>query len=152
MVSAPPGTALPVTLADPGLESDVLATLAEVEAMLYASLASTDPLVGEAARHLVDAGGKRFRPLLVLLAAEVIAPGMDTVGVFSPGSDSHIRTTTRRYGKASTMLLITPITTSQVCPPPMAAANTANLLVKPLVNGMPAKASMRKANAAATTG
>jgi heptaprenyl diphosphate synthase len=60
-----------VTLADPGLESDVLATLAEVEAMLYASLASADPLVGEAARHLVDAGGKRFRPLLVALAAHL---------------------------------------------------------------------------------
>jgi hypothetical protein len=69
-------------------------------------------------------------------AAEVIAPGMDTVGVASPGSDSHI-TTTRRYGKARIMLLITPMTTSQVCPPPMAAANTANLLVKPLVSGMP---------------
>jgi len=71
VVSAPPGTALPVTLADPGLESDVLATLSEVEAMLYAALASADPLVGEAARHLVDAGGKRFRPLLVALAAHL---------------------------------------------------------------------------------
>src|SRR5690242_6101764 len=39
--------------------------------MLYAALASADPLVGEAARHLVDAGGKRFRPLLVALAAHL---------------------------------------------------------------------------------
>ena len=29
-----------------------------------------DPFVTEAARHLVDAGGKRFRPLLVALAAQ----------------------------------------------------------------------------------
>jgi heptaprenyl diphosphate synthase len=56
------------------LESAVLATLAEVEALLYAALASEDPLVGEAARHLVDAGGKRFRPLLVSLAAQLGDP------------------------------------------------------------------------------
>jgi heptaprenyl diphosphate synthase len=56
------------------LESAVLATLAEVEALLYAALASEDPLVGEAARHLVDAGGKRFRPLLVSLAAHLGDP------------------------------------------------------------------------------
>jgi heptaprenyl diphosphate synthase len=69
VVGAPPGTAVHVTLGDPGLESAVLATLAEVEARLHAALASGDPLVSEAARHLVDAGGKRFRPLLVALAA-----------------------------------------------------------------------------------
>jgi Geranylgeranyl pyrophosphate synthase len=74
VVSAPPGTAVHVTLADPGLESAVLASLAEVEARLHATLASEDPLVGEAARHLVDAGGKRFRPLLVALAAQLGDP------------------------------------------------------------------------------
>jgi heptaprenyl diphosphate synthase len=71
VVSAPPGTAVPVTLADPALETAVLGTLAEVEASIYAALVSADPLVGEAARHLVDAGGKRFRPLLVALAAHL---------------------------------------------------------------------------------
>jgi heptaprenyl diphosphate synthase len=71
VVSAPPGTAVPVALADPALETAVLGTLAEVEASIYAALASADPLVGEAARHLVDAGGKRFRPLLVALAAHL---------------------------------------------------------------------------------
>ena len=34
------------------------------------SVKSDDPFVTETARHLVDAGGKRFRPLLVLLAAQ----------------------------------------------------------------------------------
>jgi heptaprenyl diphosphate synthase len=71
VVSAPPGTAVPVALADPALETAVLGTLAEVEASIYAALATADPLVGEAARHLVDAGGKRFRPLLVALAAHL---------------------------------------------------------------------------------
>ena len=33
-------------------------------------MASADPLVTEAARHLVEAGGKRFRPLLVALGAQ----------------------------------------------------------------------------------
>ena len=34
-------------------------------------MTSDDPLVAEAARHLVDAGGKRFRPLLAAVAAEI---------------------------------------------------------------------------------
>jgi heptaprenyl diphosphate synthase len=63
-----------VILADPGLESAVLSSLAEVEARLHAALDSADPLVREAARHLLDAGGKRFRPLLVALAAQLGDP------------------------------------------------------------------------------
>ena len=51
----------------------------------------------------------------IISAAEVSAPGMETLGVVSPGSDSHIITTTRRYGKARTMLVTTPAMTSQVC-------------------------------------
>ncbi|WKN50600.1 polyprenyl synthetase family protein [Nocardioides sp. Arc9.136] len=44
--------------------------MAEVEEALYAHVRSRYPYVTEAASHLLDAGGKRFRPLLVLLAAE----------------------------------------------------------------------------------
>ena len=55
---------------DPVVDASVTATLAAVEEALRANVASADPLVAEAARHLADAGGKRFRPLLVLLAAE----------------------------------------------------------------------------------
>jgi len=61
--------ALPVT--DPGLESRLRGRMAEVEARLDAAVESEAPFVTETTRHLLRAGGKRFRPLLVLLAAEV---------------------------------------------------------------------------------
>jgi heptaprenyl diphosphate synthase len=64
----PPGLALPVT--DPDLEVRLRARLDEVEKALYGHVQSRFPFVTEAALHLMDAGGKRFRPLLVLLAAE----------------------------------------------------------------------------------
>jgi heptaprenyl diphosphate synthase len=54
---------------DPQLETAVLDGLERVEAALHAALASEFPLVAQAARHLVDAGGKRFRPVLTLLAS-----------------------------------------------------------------------------------
>jgi geranylgeranyl pyrophosphate synthase len=55
---------------DRAVDESVSATLAAVEDALRANVASADPLVAEAARHLVDAGGKRFRPLLVALGAQ----------------------------------------------------------------------------------
>ncbi|MFC4148912.1 polyprenyl synthetase family protein [Micromonospora mangrovi] len=57
-------------LADPRVEASVLSLLDSVEGELRANVASADPLVSEAARHLVEAGGKRFRPLLVALGAQ----------------------------------------------------------------------------------
>ncbi|MBQ1072593.1 polyprenyl synthetase family protein [Micromonospora sp. C31] len=62
--------ALGLYLADPRVEASVLGLLESVEAELRASVASADPFVTEAARHLVEAGGKRFRPLLVALGAQ----------------------------------------------------------------------------------
>ncbi len=62
------GLALPVT--DPDLEARLRSRLTEVEKALYGHVQSRYPYVTEAASHLLDAGGKRFRPLLVLLAAE----------------------------------------------------------------------------------
>ncbi len=55
--------------ADPALERAVRSGLDRVEAALRDAVASDFPLVAEAARHLVEAGGKRFRPVLTLLAS-----------------------------------------------------------------------------------
>ena len=60
--------ALPVLDAD--LEARLRARMEEVEERLELEITSEATFVTEAARHLMHAGGKRFRPLLVLLAAE----------------------------------------------------------------------------------
>ncbi|MCH9719784.1 MAG: polyprenyl synthetase family protein [Actinomycetia bacterium] len=77
------GFATTVTLgfnvADDQLESRLLEGLASVEARLDDAVKSSDDFVTGASQHLVRAGGKRFRPLLVLLAAEYgdpAAPGV----------------------------------------------------------------------------
>ena len=44
--------------------------LAEVEERLLEAATSDDPYLTKIAQHLLLAGGKRFRPLLALLAAE----------------------------------------------------------------------------------
>ena len=54
---------------DPVLEGSVRSGLDAVEAMLRESVKSNYPFVTETSRYLVDAGGKRFRPLLVLLSS-----------------------------------------------------------------------------------
>ncbi len=60
--------ALPVL--DDELEARLRAQLVLVEERLEREIRSEAPFVTEAARHLMHAGGKRFRPALVLLAAE----------------------------------------------------------------------------------
>jgi len=62
------GLALPVT--DPDLADRLRQRLEVVEKALHGHVQSDSGFVTEAASHLLDAGGKRFRPLLVLLAAE----------------------------------------------------------------------------------
>ena len=62
------GLAMPVT--DPALADRLRARMAEVEVALAGHVQSRTGFVTEAASHLMEAGGKRFRPLLVLLAAE----------------------------------------------------------------------------------
>ena len=59
---------------DPAVDESVSCTLAVVEDALRGNVASADPLVAEAARHLMDAGGKRFRPLIVALGARFGEP------------------------------------------------------------------------------
>jgi heptaprenyl diphosphate synthase len=60
--------ALPVV--DAALEQRLVERLARVEELLVAHCQSRTPYVSRAATHLMTAGGRRFRPLLVLLAAE----------------------------------------------------------------------------------
>jgi heptaprenyl diphosphate synthase len=55
---------------DPVFEEHITTELEAVESSLLESTRSEYPFVSETSRHLVVAGGKRFRPLLVLLAAE----------------------------------------------------------------------------------
>ncbi len=61
---------LGLPLPDPGLETSLSSGLARVEDGLREAVASDDAFVANASRYLVDAGGKRFRPLLVLLASQ----------------------------------------------------------------------------------
>lgn len=64
------GTSLAgLAFTDPVLESSVRIGLDRVEDLLRASVRSEYPFVTETSGHLVAAGGKRFRPLLALLAA-----------------------------------------------------------------------------------
>jgi heptaprenyl diphosphate synthase len=65
----PAELALPIV--DDALAERLRDRMALVEEALYAHASSRAPYVTEAARHLLAAGGKRFRPLLVLLTAEV---------------------------------------------------------------------------------
>jgi heptaprenyl diphosphate synthase len=64
---------------DDTLAADVQERLTAVEDMLRTAVRSDHSLLTDASRHLAEAGGKRFRPMLVLLAAQfgdVDAPGV----------------------------------------------------------------------------
>ena len=61
------------------LEAELVTRLAEVEDLLRTEIKSDYELADITARHLVEAGGKRFRPLMVLLAAQFGNP--DAPGV-----------------------------------------------------------------------
>lgn len=60
---------------DEVIAASLRAGLERVETMLQAASRSDDLLLDEAAAHLAAAGGKRFRPLLVLLASQFGTPG-----------------------------------------------------------------------------
>ena len=71
--------ALAMPIVDPDLEARLRTRMDEVEKALLDHVQSEASFVTQAARHLMDAGGKRFRPLLVLLAAETGDPSRDGV-------------------------------------------------------------------------
>ena len=67
--------ATPPVLGVPGATAELTARLqdglARVDALLHEVVEHDDPFIARASAHLIEAGGKRFRPLLTLLAAEL---------------------------------------------------------------------------------
>ena len=61
--------AVPVELTDAALAAEVVEGLALVETQLADATRSEEALLAEASAHLLEAGGKRFRATLVLLAS-----------------------------------------------------------------------------------
>ncbi|GAA4561880.1 polyprenyl synthetase family protein [Planotetraspora kaengkrachanensis] len=80
-MAAPPVVDIPQI--DEQLAVDLANGLAAVEKMLRSSVESEDAFVTEASKHLIEAGGKRFRATLMLLAAQFGNP--DAPGVV-PGA------------------------------------------------------------------
>ena len=77
-----PKTSLPRQLrkvADKDLLAALEAGLERVEEELVAAVAHTDPIAKVTTRHLIDAGGKRIRPTLVLLCAQLGEASSDEV-------------------------------------------------------------------------
>jgi heptaprenyl diphosphate synthase len=63
-------SAVPVDFPDSALEAEVRDYLGRVEESLAATAHPDDELLTEVSRHSIAAGGKRFRAMLVLLAAQ----------------------------------------------------------------------------------
>jgi hypothetical protein len=55
---------------DKKLEASLIADMVKVEELMRSHIQGDYPLVVETSRHLVEAGGKRLRPLLTLIAAQ----------------------------------------------------------------------------------
>ena len=70
---------LAITFDDPDLEKSVRAGLERIEAALREAVRADDDFVADAASHLVNAGGKRFRPLVSVLAAHFGDPAPEAV-------------------------------------------------------------------------
>ncbi len=61
---------------DPAFTDTVTGRLEAIESLLMSTAAANTPFVTDAATHLLRAGGKRFRPLLVVLASQLY-PGAE---------------------------------------------------------------------------
>ncbi len=60
-----------VAVGDPALAAALQTGLDQVEALLHREVQSEYQFVSETSLHLIDAGGKRFRPLFTLLGAQM---------------------------------------------------------------------------------
>ena len=65
---------LRTALALPGIQSLAQADMAAVDALIRARLASDVMLINQIADHIISAGGKRLRPMLVVLAGQACGP------------------------------------------------------------------------------
>lgn len=65
---------------DPAFNERVTAQLEVIEQRLREAAVADTEFVTEAAQHIIDAGGKRFRPVLVVLASQ-LQPGADAEDV-----------------------------------------------------------------------
>lgn len=66
-INLPPG--FRAVAEDPEFGPAISQGMAKVEKVLRAAVANSDPLIDATSRHLMEAGGKRVRPLLVILAS-----------------------------------------------------------------------------------
>lgn len=60
-----------IQLADESLAGALTHELSDIEARLTRAASVADPIINESTNHLIAAGGKRLRPLLVLLVSEL---------------------------------------------------------------------------------
>jgi octaprenyl-diphosphate synthase len=65
---------LRTALALPGIQSLAQADMVAVDALIRARLASDVVLINQIADHIISAGGKRLRPMLVVLAGQACGP------------------------------------------------------------------------------
>jgi heptaprenyl diphosphate synthase len=79
VTSSVPGAAFGIDFNDAELERAVREGLETIEGALLASVRSEDDFVGEVAKYLAQAGGKRLRPLLTLLASHFGDPEADGI-------------------------------------------------------------------------
>lgn len=69
-----------VDLGDADLNTRISSGMADVEALLESTLTRGEPFIVEKVAHLAKAGGKRFRPMMALLASQYgTAPGCERV-------------------------------------------------------------------------
>ncbi|MBB1472660.1 polyprenyl synthetase family protein [Luteimonas sp. MC1782] len=91
---APAANARPA-LSLPAIQASVAADMADVDALIRRRLASDVVLVNQVAEHIVAAGGKRLRPMLLLLAARALGHA---------GADAHQLAAVVEFIHTSTLL------------------------------------------------
>ena len=86
------------SLALPRIQALAAADMASVDALIRTRLASDVVLINQVSEHIVSAGGKRLRPMLVVLAGQATATGGRT------GADHHQLAAIIEFIHTSTLL------------------------------------------------